>query len=112
MRRNTTGRLLSCLALVAAAARPAAPESLAEDPRVASALELARGWLEAQSAYARIPGVSAAIVHDQEVLWSGGFGKADLESGRPARADTLYSICSISKLFTSIAVLQPRDAGH
>ena len=27
------------------------------------------------------------------------------------RADTIYSICSISKLFTSVAVMQQRDAG-
>jgi CubicO group peptidase (beta-lactamase class C family) len=112
MRWNATRRLLLFLALLAAAARPATTDTLADDPRVASALELARGWLEGQSAYERIPGVSAAIVYDQDVLWSGGFGKADLASGRPARADTLYSICSISKLFTSIAVLQQRDAGH
>ncbi len=88
------------------------PALLSQDPRVASALELVRLWLEAQRAYERIPGVSAAIVHDQEVLWSGGFGQSDAASGRPATADTLYSICSISKLFTSIAVLQLRDAGR
>ena len=32
-------------------------------------------------------------------------------SSRPAAADTLYSICSVSKLFTSIGVLQLRDQG-
>ncbi len=84
---------------------------LADDPRVASALEVLRVWLEAQRAYDRIPGVSAAVVYDQEVLWSGGYGYADLERLVPAAPDTIYSICSISKLFTSIAVLQLRDAG-
>jgi CubicO group peptidase (beta-lactamase class C family) len=87
------------------------PESLAKDPRVVQALELARTWLEAQRAYDRIPGVSAEIVHDQEVLWSGAFGFSDVEAKRPAATDTIYSICSISKLFTSIAVLQQRDEG-
>jgi CubicO group peptidase (beta-lactamase class C family) len=92
----------------------AVPASAADEPApptTAQALELARLWLDGQRAYEGIPGLSAAIVHDQEALWSGGFGVADLESGRPATADTLYSICSISKLFTSIAVLQLRDAG-
>jgi len=88
------------------------PGDLAEDPRVAAALELARGLLEAQRAYEQIPGVSSAIVHDQQVLWSDGFGLADREAGRAATADTIYSICSISKLFTSIAVMQQRDLGH
>lgn len=89
----------------------AAADTLASDPRVRTALEAARIWLEAQRAYDRIPGVSAAIVHDQEVLWSGAFGYSDLSKKSPATADTIYSICSISKLFTSIAVMQLRDAG-
>jgi CubicO group peptidase (beta-lactamase class C family) len=99
-------------AAATARAEPADPSpAAASHPRVRQALQLARSWLEAQRAYDQIPGVSAAIVHDQEVLWSGGFGKADLASGRPANADTLYSVCSISKVFTSLAVLQQRDAG-
>jgi CubicO group peptidase (beta-lactamase class C family) len=102
--------LVSCL--VSARALAADAPSPAVDPRVAAALELARTWLEAQRAYQQIPGVSAAVVHDQEVLWSGGFGLADVTAGRPADAETIYSICSISKLFTSLAVMQLRDAGR
>jgi CubicO group peptidase (beta-lactamase class C family) len=110
-------RLAAAIVVFATGARaqtpPACgPAALAEDPRVASALELATAWLEAQRAYERIPGVSAAVVHDQQVLWSGGFGFADRDAGRPATADTIYSICSISKLFTAIAVMQQRDAGR
>jgi CubicO group peptidase (beta-lactamase class C family) len=80
-------------------------------PTTAQALELSRLWLDGQRAYEGVPGMSAAIVHDQETLWSGGAGVADLASNRPATADTLYSICSVSKLFTSIGVLQLRDLG-
>jgi len=90
---------------------PTGAQAPAAHPRIAQALELARIWLEAQRAYDQIPGVSAAIVHDQQVLWAGGYGFADLAAQRPAAADTIYSICSISKLFTSVAVLQQRDAG-
>ena len=99
--------LLSVMAL----AGPARPQCLADDPRVASALEVVRVWLDAQRAYEQIPGISAAIVHDQELLWSGGFGFADIARTAPATPKTIYSICSISKLFTSIAVMQLRDAG-
>jgi CubicO group peptidase (beta-lactamase class C family) len=52
-----------------------------------------------------------AIVHDQELLYLGGFGFANPEKGLAASPDTLYSICSNSKLFTSIAVMQLRDSG-
>jgi CubicO group peptidase (beta-lactamase class C family) len=74
-------------------------------------LELAERWLAAQRAYDRVPGLSAAIVHDQTLLWTGASGYADLAAQRPARADTIYGICSISKLFTGIAVMQLRDRG-
>ena len=110
----TIRRTASALLILAISARfgVAQSPSPAEDPRVAAALELARTWIEAQRAYDQLPGVSVAIVEDQRVLWSGGFGYSDIAARRPATADTLYSICSISKLFTSVAVMQQRDAGR
>ena len=74
-------------------------------------LALLEQWLAAQRAYDRLPAVSAAIVHDQDLLWSGAFGHADLERKEPAAPDTIYGICSISKLFTGIAAMQLRDQG-
>jgi CubicO group peptidase (beta-lactamase class C family) len=81
------------------------------EKELSNELALAEAWLEAQQAYDRVPGLSAAIVHDQELLWSGASGYADLESKQPAKDDTIYGICSISKLFTGIAVMQLRDQG-
>ena len=72
---------------------------------------LIESWLAAQRAYDNVPGLSAAIVHNQDLAWSGGFGYADIESKQPAKADTIYGICSISKLFTGVAVMQLRDQG-
>src|SRR5512139_1999378 len=88
---------------------PARAQSVADDPRVKDAIALAQVWLEAQRAYDQIPGVSAAIVYDQQVVWSGGYGFADLARKVPATPATIYSICSISKLFTSVGVMQLRD---
>ena len=68
-------------------------------------------WLEAQWAYKQLPGLSAGVLHDQDLIWSRGFGFADVENQTPATPETIYSICSISKLFTSIGVMQLRDAG-
>ena len=98
-------------ALTLAVSLTVAQSPVQQDPRVAAALEVARVWLEAERAYDRIPGVSAAIVYDQQLLWVGGYGYADLTKQVPATGSTIYSICSISKLFTSIAVMQLRDAG-
>jgi CubicO group peptidase (beta-lactamase class C family) len=92
-----------------------ATEKSAPDPaqniQVKQALRLFQEWANAHIAYDDIPGASAGIVFDQKLIWSGGFGYADLQRRTPATADTIYGICSISKLFTAISVLQQRDAG-
>jgi CubicO group peptidase (beta-lactamase class C family) len=75
-------------------------------------LALVENWLASQRAYDNVPGLSVSIVHDQDLAWSGGFGRADIENGQPAEADTIYGICSISKLFTGIAAMQLRDQGR
>jgi len=100
--------LVVLLLLVPAGVRA---QSLAEDPRVAEVLELLEIWMEAQVAYEGLPGVSMGIVSDQELIWSQGFGYADVASEKSATAETIYSICSISKLFTSVSVMQLRDQG-
>jgi CubicO group peptidase (beta-lactamase class C family) len=84
----------------------------AEDPAVAQALHLLETWVDAERAYNEIPGLSMAVVADQRLLWSKGFGYADREQRTPATPQTVYSICSVSKLFTSIGVMQLRDEGH
>lgn len=85
--------------------------SVAADPGVRSALGLLSAWIESQMAYSGLPGLSIGIVHDQQLVWAAGFGRAGLEPARPATPDTLYRIASITKLFTSTAILQLRDAG-
>jgi len=75
------------------------------------AIRIIDTWLEAQREYDRLPGISAAVVKDQEVIWSKGYGMADLHKKSRTTPATIYSICSISKLFTSIAIMQLRDAG-
>ncbi len=87
-------------------------QSLGEHPAVTEAIHLVEVWLDAERAYEGAPGLSAALVHDQDLLWAGASGYADLEAGIPATTSTAYSICSISKLFTSIGVMQLRDAGR
>jgi len=76
-----------------------------------AAVDLLSAWIEAQLARADVPGLSIGLVHDQALVWARGFGLADRERGEPATADTLYRIASITKLFTSTAVLQLRDRG-
>ena len=80
------------LTLLAPALSPAQSEALLDDPRVASAVELIDVWMDAQVAYDSIPGVSLGIVHDQDLIWSKGFGYAHVESKIPATADTIFHV--------------------
>ena len=59
-----------------------------------------------------IPGMSAAIVQNQKVLWTRGFGYADLENRIPATPDTLYHIASVTKTFGSTLVMQLVEQGQ
>ena len=110
--RRVRNLIAAALTILFLPALPAYSAGTGNHPRVQEAIALLELWLEAIRDYERIPGLSAAIVHDQEVLWSGGFGFADPDKEIPADGDTIYGICSVTKLFTSIAVMQLRDRGH
>ena len=103
--RSTQAIVVVLFVGVAVVATPTGQEprtgSLRDDSGVESALRLVATWLDAERAYKQVPGLSVGIVHDQEVVWSHGFGYADRERRVPASAKTLYSICSISKLGSS-----------
>ena len=82
-----------------------------QDPRFQQAQDLFEVWLDAKMDYEKLPSVSVGLVHDQDLVWAKGYGYAHPEAGVEATPSTMYSICSISKLFTSIGVMQQRDAG-
>jgi CubicO group peptidase (beta-lactamase class C family) len=67
--------------------------------------------VESLRARLKIPGLSVAIVKDEELLWAKGFGSADLENRVPATPDTLYSIASLTKTFAATLVLQLVERG-
>jgi CubicO group peptidase (beta-lactamase class C family) len=85
--------------------------SLTSDPRFVQSIGLLEAWIDAKLAYDKIPGISLGFVVDQDLVWRKGYGYADVQRKAPATPKTLYSICSISKLFTSIAVMQLKDEG-
>ena len=106
--------LVALSSATAAIAEESETESrpLKNDPGVIDATAAWEAWIEYQLAIERIPAASIGIVHDQEVLIARGIGFANPETGSAATADTIYSICSISKLFTSVALMQLSDEGR
>ncbi len=52
-----------------------------------------------------VPGLAIAVVDNEGLLWSAGFGYTDWNSFTPITADTLFSIQSLSMSFTATAAL-------
>ncbi len=105
-------RLSICLVILFGLVTLASATAGVQDhPRIQQARDLLQVWLDAQHDYEQIPGCALSVVSDQVTLWSYATGVMDREGETPVTPNTVFSICSISKLFTSIAVLQLRDAG-
>jgi CubicO group peptidase (beta-lactamase class C family) len=118
-----TGAMLGTLAMVASAmgvgtaawalAGTAVPE---EDSRVRDGVATIRKDLAplirtVQERF-KIPGISVVLVRGNEVLWSEGFGLADVAKKHVATPDTLYRAGSLAKPLTAIAVMQLAEAGR
>jgi CubicO group peptidase (beta-lactamase class C family) len=59
-----------------------------------------------------IPGAALVIVKDEELIFSQGYGYADLKKEIPVICDrTLFRVGSVSKLFTTVAVMQLAERG-
>ncbi len=57
------------------------------------------------------PGLSACIIKGDKLVWSQGFGWADVENEIPMTADTIQNIGSISKTVTATAIMQLWEKG-
>lgn len=84
---------------VAAATVPATIEQLREQIAVILARE-------------EVPGVGIALVERERVIWAGGVGVADLESGRPIDADTQFRAASITKSLVALGVMRLVEQGR
>jgi CubicO group peptidase (beta-lactamase class C family) len=58
-----------------------------------------------------VEGLSIAVVDDQQIVWSQGFGYADQANKIAATPETVYRVGSISKLFTDTLVMQLAERG-
>ncbi|MCH9650621.1 MAG: beta-lactamase family protein [Deltaproteobacteria bacterium] len=103
----------SWLALLVLLAQPgsSAGSGLAQQPAVADAIVVLDLWIEEQMTHQALPGLALGVVYEDQLVWAKGYGYADLESRSPVTPETLFRIGSITKLFTSTAILQLRDQG-
>ncbi len=103
--------MMTCVCLASLSAVAQESQQIAAHPEMQGALGAADAWFDAEQAFHQIPGMSVGVVLDQDLIWSNGYGFSNVADKVAADKDTIYSICSISKLFTSISVMQLRDAG-
>jgi CubicO group peptidase (beta-lactamase class C family) len=69
-------------------------------------------FIRAKMAADHIPGVAACIVKGGRVVWSGEYGWADLSRRVPMTLGTVQNIASISKTFTTTALMQQWEEGR
>jgi CubicO group peptidase (beta-lactamase class C family) len=53
----------------------------------------------------KVPGLSAAVAEDGKIIWSEGFGLADLDAKKPVTPQTLFRIGSVSKPLTAAGLM-------
>ena len=57
------------------------------------------------------PGAAVLVVRDGDVIYSGGFGYANLEDRTPIDADSTFRLGSVSKQFAAMAIMVLADEG-
>ena len=63
-------------------------------------------FLLEQMKKARLPGLSAAVVQEGKVVWTGSYGWSDVAKRRRVDSSTLFQLASVSKTVTVCAVMQ------
>jgi len=90
---------------------PAPPAPPVVTPELQQRLDLLVEKLEEQRQTLHVPGMAIAVVKDDEVILTHGFGVADVETGTPVTPETIFAIGSSTKAFTSTLVGMLVDEG-
>ena len=101
---TTLVRLLACLLATSCAVAQTGKLSAEKQAKIESTIS---EFMAASKA----PGISAAVVQNGALVWSAGFGMADLENSVPATSQTLYRLGSVSKSITATAAMELWEQG-
>lgn len=95
---------------------PTDPPPVFLDPqrraRLAAAFPAIDAYLQSTVKRDRLVGLAAGVVIDGELAWFRGYGQRDPARGLPVERDTAFGIGSMTKTFTTLAVLRLRDEGR
>lgn len=79
--------------------------------RLQGAFERFEAWASPKLAAEQVPGCIVALAQDGELVYTHGFGYADVEQRRPITEETVFGIGSVTKSFTALAIMQLVEAG-
>lgn len=96
----------------ALAAGMGAPKTNATTANMAAASAAARDYFLDRMASEHIPGLAVAVLRGPSLMWSQGYGWADIARRMPMTPDTIQNIGSVSKTFTATAIMQLLEAGR
>ncbi len=108
-----TRLILLVVLVVAAIILPSygSPATPAEAPELEQRLDLLVEQLEQQRQTNHVPGMAIAVVKDDEVVLTHGFGVASVEEEAPVTPETIFAIGSSTKAFTATLVGMLVDEG-
>jgi len=100
----------ACLGQIASYNPPVFTDSL-RTQKVQAALPVIEALYKAYAKDRHFPGFAFGVVLDGKLLYSAGFGFAEVAKNVPATPQSNFRIASMSKSITAMAILQLRDAG-
>lgn len=103
--------LILCLVLAGCSTTSSPPATATPSPTAtpdpfAQSLATFEVELEAVRQELKIPGMSAAVVKDGQLVWARGLGFADIEKQVPATPDTPYELASVTKTSAAVVIMQ------
>jgi CubicO group peptidase (beta-lactamase class C family) len=112
LRSATIGAWFAALAALSGCATP--PRPPVEIPRndMDTVVQYLEDLIRYRMGQQDVTGLSIALVDDQRVIWSKGFGHADKEKRIAATPQTTYRVGSITKLFTATAAMRLAEEGR
>ncbi len=90
------------------------PQPVAGVPGIAAprSIEQLREAVAAVLEREQVPGVGIALVDREGLIWAGGVGVADRETGVPVTADTVFRVASITKSIVALGVARLVEQGR
>ena len=84
---------------------------LSKNYNIKSKIDLFDNWIKTHISYLNLCGISIAVIKDQKIIYSNNYGLINQDENIKASTDSIFKIASITKIFTSIAIVKLAEEG-